>query len=222
MRTAVGQGLFDFGHVDGPADKALFQHPLGVCVLPDGSVAVCDTYNNAIRRYDPQTDEVSTLASDVAEPSGAVVVDGQLVVVESAAHRLSRPVAPGVMSQVAGVRHRTARPVTTVAPGQVTLTVVFEPGPGAKLDDRYGPSRRLEVTADPPALLVEGAGSTTELVRELVIAPGDGVLQVVAQAASCDTDGENPACHLTRQDWGVPIRVSADGLRELRLVLRGM
>ena len=38
MHTSVGQGLFDFGHVDGPADKALTQHPLGVCVLPDGSV----------------------------------------------------------------------------------------------------------------------------------------------------------------------------------------
>ena len=39
VATAVGQGLFDFGHRDGPADQALFQHPLGVAVLPDGSVA---------------------------------------------------------------------------------------------------------------------------------------------------------------------------------------
>ncbi len=40
--TAVGTGLFDFGHRDGPAGQALFQHPLGVTVLPDGSVAVLD------------------------------------------------------------------------------------------------------------------------------------------------------------------------------------
>src|SRR5690606_28592341 len=42
--TAVGAGLFDFGHRDGPADQALLQHPLGVAVLPDGSVAIADTY----------------------------------------------------------------------------------------------------------------------------------------------------------------------------------
>src|SRR5690606_29481450 len=50
MHTAVGQGLFDFGHVDGPADQALFQHPLGVCALADGTVLVADTYNGAVRR----------------------------------------------------------------------------------------------------------------------------------------------------------------------------
>ena len=44
-----------FGHRDGPAAEALLQHPLGVAVLPDGSVAICDTYNDAIRRYDPVT-----------------------------------------------------------------------------------------------------------------------------------------------------------------------
>ena len=100
VRTAVGEGLFDFGHADGDAAKALFQHPLGVAVLPDGSVAVCDTYNGAIRRYDPATDQVSTLASHIAEPSGAAVVDGELVVVASAAHRLERPVPPGVSDKL--------------------------------------------------------------------------------------------------------------------------
>jgi thiol-disulfide isomerase/thioredoxin len=69
--TSVGAGLFDFGHVDGPASQALLQHPLGVTVLPDGSVAVSDTYNGAIRRYDPAADQVSTLLTGVAEPSDA-------------------------------------------------------------------------------------------------------------------------------------------------------
>ena len=66
VRTAVGTGLFDFGHHDGDAAKALLQHPLGLAVLPDGSVAVADTYNGAIRRYDPDTAQVSTLATDLA------------------------------------------------------------------------------------------------------------------------------------------------------------
>ncbi|HUX71747.1 MAG TPA: thioredoxin-like domain-containing protein, partial [Cellulomonadaceae bacterium] len=66
VRTAIGQGLFDFGHRDGPADQALLQHPLGVAVLPDGSIAIADTYNGSVRRYDPVTHEVTTLARDLA------------------------------------------------------------------------------------------------------------------------------------------------------------
>ncbi|MGN6575588.1 MAG: redoxin domain-containing protein, partial [Nocardioides sp.] len=88
--TVVGSGLFDFGFTDGAAGDALFQHPLGVTILPDGSVAVADTYNGAMRRYDPSTGEVSTMATGLAEPSGAVLDGEHLVVVESAAHRLVR------------------------------------------------------------------------------------------------------------------------------------
>ena len=104
--TAVGTGLFDFGHVDGPADQALLQHPLGVTVLPDGSVAVSDTYNGAVRRYDPATGQVTTLITGLAEPSDAVLVDGDscLVVVESAAHRLTRVRLPDEALLVDGAR----------------------------------------------------------------------------------------------------------------------
>jgi thiol-disulfide isomerase/thioredoxin len=220
LHTAVGQGLFDFGHVDGPAGQARLQHPLGVTVLADGTIAVLDTYNGAVRRFDPDTDEVTTLARDLLEPSGAVLVDGDLVVVESAAHRLVRPVPRSEL--VTGTPQQTARPVAPVAPGVVTLDVRFAPAPGRKLDDRYGPSTRLTVTASPPGLLREGAGDSTDLVRELVLAgEGEGVLQVVAQAASCDEGGEHPACYLARQDWGVPVRVSRDGPDRVELVLLG-
>ncbi|KAA2263470.1 redoxin domain-containing protein [Solihabitans fulvus] len=227
VHTAVGEGLFDFGHRDGPAAKALLQHPLGVTALPDGSVAVADTYNGAIRRYDPVSDEVSTLATGIAEPSDAVLVDGELVVVASAAHRLERPVAPGVGAElIAGAAHQVRRPPSEVAPGELDLAVIFTPPTGTKLDDRYGPSTRLEVTSSPPELLVEGSGVGTELTRRLVIAEGftDGVLHVVAQAASCTDDPtvEHPVCRLTRQDWGVPVRVKPGGPRRLPLLMGGM
>ena len=38
--------------------QALLQHPLGVCALPDGSVLIADTYNGAVRRFDPATGQV--------------------------------------------------------------------------------------------------------------------------------------------------------------------
>ncbi|MGW5051136.1 NHL domain-containing thioredoxin family protein [Actinokineospora sp. NPDC004072] len=221
VRTAVGAGLFDFGHRDGPADEALLQHPLGVTALPDGSVVVADTYNGAIRRYEPATHEVSTLATGLAEPSGAVLVDGELVVVASAAHRLERPVPAARL--VAGEAHQVRRPPTDLAAGEVELVVVFTPPPGQKLDDRYGPSTRLEVTSSPPELLREGAGVGAELARRLVLDGTEGVLHVVAQAAACDTDdAEHGACHLIRQDWGVPVRVTATGGRRLPLVMGGL
>ena len=220
--TAVGTGLFDFGLRDGAADEALLQHPLGVCVLPDGSVAVLDTYNDAVRRYDPGTGTVSTLATGVREPSAAVVVDGGLLVVASAAHRLQRVEVPEAGVHLAGGVQRTRRPVSPLAPGPVVLQVAFEPPPGQHLDERDGPATRLVVSASPPELLARGAGAGSGLSRDLVLAEqGEGVLHVAASAANCDTGAEHPACHVSRQDWGIPVRLAAGEPDRLRLVLRG-
>ncbi|MFE2181512.1 NHL domain-containing thioredoxin family protein [Streptomyces sp. NPDC059455] len=234
VRTAVGTGLFDFGHRDGAAVSALLQHPLGVTALPDGSVAISDTYNHALRRYDPASGEVSTLATDLREPSGAVLADGDIVVVESARHRLTRLRLPEEAVRVEAVAHRTQRAATDIAPGTLRLDVVFQAPEGQKLDTRYGPSTRLLVSSTPPELLAGGDGAGTDLNRELVLTEGvtEGVLHVSAMAASCDdTDpnsgsaagaNEYPACHVHQQDWGVPVRITEGGANRLPLVLAGM
>ncbi|MEV3937802.1 NHL domain-containing thioredoxin family protein [Glycomyces sp. NPDC049804] len=220
MHTAVGQGLFDFGHVDGPAADALMQHPLGLAVLPDGRIAVADTYNGALRAYDPETATVATLAAGLAEPSDVIVLGGKVFVVESAAHRLTAPDLGA--AAVSGQHHRVTRKRTKVAPGALRLEVLFEPAAGQKLDYTFGSPIQVSVSADPPQLLAEGAGKGEELGRDLVLAAGlgQGVLQVVAQAATCDAEAAHPACHLTRQDWGIPIEIAEDGVSTLRLVLR--
>lgn len=226
VRTAVGTGLFDFGHRDGAADQALLQHPLGVTALPDGSVAVADTYNHALRRFDPASGEVTTLATDLREPSAAVLVDDDIVVVESARHRLTRLRLPEEAVRVESVAHRTQRAATEVAPGALRLDVVFQAPAGQKLDTRYGPSTRLLVSATPPELLADGAGAGTDLARDLVLADGvtEGVLHVSAMAASCDDDPdiEYPACHVHQQDWGVPVEIAEGGVARLGLVLAGL
>ncbi|WP_306323810.1 MULTISPECIES: NHL domain-containing thioredoxin family protein [unclassified Streptomyces] len=227
VHTAVGTGLFDFGHRDGDAEQALLQHPLGVTALPDGSVAVSDTYNHALRRYDPASGQVSTLATDLREPSDAVLVGDDVVVVESARHRLTRLRLPEEAVRVESVAHRTQRAATEVAGGTLQLDVVFQAPAGQKLDTRYGPSTRLLVSSTPPELLASGDGAGTDLARELTLNPAvtEGVLHVSAMAASCDDDPANeyPACHVHQQDWGVPVVVVDEGGAErLPLVLAGM
>ncbi|KIS25636.1 NHL repeat-containing protein [Arthrobacter sp. SPG23] len=238
VESAVGKGLFDFGFRDGPAAEARLQHPLGVTVLPDGSVAVADTYNGAVRRYDPATGTVSTLARGLAEPSDVIVdhthVAGSeplLVVVEANKHQLVYVPIPKEAQQVDEGAVQTHRPKSPVAPGTLELTVRFTAPTGQKLDDRWGDPTQLKISSTPPELLVAGGGTSVGLQRTLELSSGvpDGVLHITARAAACDgpetADGEIPdhaACHLYQQDWGIPVVLQADGDTELVLDLRGM
>lgn len=227
ITSQIGTGLFDFGHVDGTADEALLQHPLGLDELPDGSVLIADTYNHAIRRFDPSKNQVSTVVRNLAEPSDVKVLDTangpRMVVVEAAANRLSvHPIDASVM--VAGDAMRTTRPALEISSGDVELNVVFTPPPGQKFDERYGPSTALVVSSTPKELLLEGAGTYRDLIQRLKINPDvtEGVLHVAARGASCDDDGtEFATCHIHQQDWGIPVRISAAGAKSVQLVLSG-
>lgn len=226
VRTVIGSGLFDFGFTDGPVEQSALQHPLGVAVRPDGVVLICDTYNGAVRRYDPHIGLVTTVQRDLAEPSGAFVDGDALVVVESAKHRLLRfslSAADRNAQQVQGFSHHTQRRPTELSAGEVDLVVVFEPAPGQRLDDTDGAPIRLHVSSTPDALLREGAGKGTELTRRLVLdnSVGDGVLHIAAMAATCDVDADHPTCDIHQQDWGVPILLTPDAPSRLELVLSG-
>ncbi len=224
--SQVGKGLFDFGHLDGPADQALLQHPLGLLELPDGSVLIADTYNGAIRKYSPDTNAVSTIARGLLEPSDLELVDTEfgprLAVVETAANRISLlPIEQG--SLVQGAAMRTARPALEVSSGELTINVTFNAPPGQKLDERYGPSSFLVVSSTPKELLLEGAGNSLKLSRKITLnqAITEGVLHVAAKGASCDESEEGAQCHIHQQDWGIPIKVTATGVDSVELVLSG-
>ncbi|WP_028280321.1 NHL domain-containing thioredoxin family protein [Arthrobacter sp. H5] len=237
VQSAVGTGLFDFGFRDGGADQARLQHPLGVTALPDGSVAIADTYNGAVRRYDPATRQVSTLVRGLAEPSDvlvdqAPVADGGeplLIVVEANKHQLVRVPIPKEALAVDEGASQTQRPKTAVVPGPLAVTIRFSAPKGQKLDDRWGDPTQLKISSSPESLLVSGGGTSVGLQRELVLSDEitEGVLHITARAAACDGElgGEIPdhaACHLYQQDWGIPVNFSADGETELTLDLRGL
>jgi thiol-disulfide isomerase/thioredoxin len=226
ITSQIGKGLFDFGHVDGPADQALLQHPLGVIELPDGNLLIADTYNSAIRKYSPATNSVATIARDLSEPSDIELVETasgvKLAIVEAAANRITLlPIEAEALVQ--GNAMRTARPALEVTPGELSIDVTFSAPPGQKLDDRYGPSTYLVVSSTPKELLLEGAGNSAELNRKIVLNPEitQGVLHVAAKGASCDESAEGAQCHIHQQDWGIPIKVSASGSSTVALVLSG-
>ena len=231
VTTLVGTGLFDFGHVDGPAASARLQHPLGVTALADDRIAIADTYNGAIRILDPVAGEVVTIATDLREPSAALVVppvDGidQLLVVESGAHALTWvPIAKAAERIIDEGAQQSERPATEIGPGPLTVRVLFTPPAGQKLDESYGPATMVSISTSPAAMLTDGGGRSTDMVRTIRLDPAytEGVLHVNARAASCDADPavEFPACHMHQQDWGVPFRVVDGGPTTLDLALLG-
>jgi hypothetical protein len=63
VRTVVGEGLFEFGDVDGVGEAARLQHPLGLAYHA-GRLYVADSYNNKIKQVDPQTRSATTWLGD--------------------------------------------------------------------------------------------------------------------------------------------------------------
>jgi hypothetical protein len=89
VRTIVGTGLFDFGHVDGVGEQARLQHPQGLAVAEDGRVLVCDSYNDALRWLDRAEREVSTWVSGLHEPGGIAIGARRAYVADTNAHRIA-------------------------------------------------------------------------------------------------------------------------------------
>ena len=230
--TAVGTGLFDFGYKDGPADDALLQHPLGVVSTPGGPV-VCDTYNSALRRYDVEGGELSTLAHDgLSEPSGATLIDGGLLVADTNNHRLVRV---GEDGEVRTFELRGLLPPVPVAAegpvaqkiGPVELAGVVElsatlPVPeGQKLDSSLGPPVQLSVHSDD--LLPDGylllTGGELPIRVSLDLTGVEGTLDVLLRVGTCE-EGPGAVCNLTERRWRVEARRDDEGSPRLGLGLR--
>jgi DNA-binding beta-propeller fold protein YncE len=97
VKTIVGQGLFEFGDVDGVGDKVRLQHALGVA-YHDGKLYVADTYNSKIKVIDPAKRSCTTflggepdgwLAGPLfSEPGGLSVAGDKLYVADTNGHRI--------------------------------------------------------------------------------------------------------------------------------------
>lgn len=126
VRTLAGGDLMQFGDRDGRGDLARFQHPLGIAWVPvgapgGGSIYIADTFNDKVRRLEPSTRDVATLAgrgsagaedgpassARFREPSGLSYARDRLYVADTNNHAIRVVTLPqGRVStlQLAGLR----------------------------------------------------------------------------------------------------------------------
>ena len=139
VRTLVGQDLFVFGDVDGPAPRVRLEHPVGIA-FGAGALWVADTYNSKIKRIDLATGVTKTLVGErehqtLFEPEGLFVRGNDLVVADTKHHRIelvdvstgaARPfVITGLNVPSVGVAievaHSTAEGAERISLGEVPL-----------------------------------------------------------------------------------------------------
>lgn len=128
VRTVVGTGLFDFGDVDGAREVARLQHPTGL-VYHAGSLYIADSYNSKVRRVDPRSGAVVTVAGGHAgallnKPSGVATRGGDLFVADTNNHRIVR------ISLAADGGAQTGSPSRVVS---VDVSNLASPAPAAPL-----------------------------------------------------------------------------------------
>lgn len=99
VQTLIGEGLFEFGDVDGTYPKARLQHPLGI-TWSEGALYVADTYNHKIKKLDPAKKELSTFigqgkrgytdgpaeSAQLNEPAGVCILGEKMFIADANNH----------------------------------------------------------------------------------------------------------------------------------------
>lgn len=103
LKRVAGTGQAGFGGDAGQAVAATFNGPKGIACAPDGSLAIVDTENHAVRRVDLSTGVITTvvgtgqrgdgpdgdpLTCAMARPHGVCFAGGRMYVTDSENHRI--------------------------------------------------------------------------------------------------------------------------------------
>ena len=97
IETVAGTGARGYAGDGGDARAAVFDAPKEMAVDPEGNIYVVDTESHAIRMIDAKTWIVTTIASGLARPHGALVAsDGSLLIGDSEHHQIRRLVRQAI------------------------------------------------------------------------------------------------------------------------------
>ena len=226
VKTVVGEGLFDYGDVDGGPDVARLQHPLDVEYL-EGTLFVADTYNNKIRSIGLATRTTKTFAGSgeagltdgplpdarFDEPAGLSSAHGKLYVADTNNHvirivDLDRSEVSTFPLQDA---HKLARasqePITlppqTIAPSAKLRIELMLPE-GTRLN-RDAPSQVAVIQQGDLRVL-----AAEDLPAEIDIAESASDVRVEASIYYCQSDREQ-LCLYAMNTYQLPFERSEGG-----------
>ena len=176
--TIVGLDLFEFGDRDGVGDKVRLQHPLGV-VSHRGVVYVADTYNNKIKRIDPNTRRAETVfgSHQAGYRDGAQALFDEPGGISAA----------GDLLYIADTNNDAIR-VADLVTGEVTTVELT--GLGALQAERPSAAPRAKVVRPARQVVAPGAAS---LVVRLVLPEGYALTPGAPSKVTAFSDNTNVA-----------------------------
>ena len=228
-----GNGLFDFGDVDGTGPEVKLQHPLGVAADPAREyVYLADSYNHKIKRFDPETREVVSLFGGDAgwadgaaprffEPGGLDLHGDTLLVADTNNHAVRMiDLASGITDTL--VVHSVPRepadlatlqtPPVRLAPGSRELSVDIALPAGFKVNDD-APSgvtlKELPTFLETERRQVQSPGGEFPIRFALEAREGSGTARLRLSLVYC-REGNEGVCFFETVDLLVPIEIVVD------------
>jgi len=227
VKTLVGEGLFDFGDVDGVGSDVRLQHPLDVEYV-EGTLFVADTYNHKIKTIGLATRTAKTVAGSgqaglqdgsgeealFNEPGGLSSANGKLYIADTNNHAVrtldivSGEVASLELRDPASLPRPAAptRRLQSIAarPGAVRLHVSFALPEGAHLNDAAPSSLEVVNGGSIEARALEGSA---EAEFDIELAPEGAELRIEPSIYYC-IDGREQVCMLEAR--ACELRLEAD------------
>jgi len=247
VNTIVGQGLFDFGDVDGGRTKARLQHPLGVA-WHEGVLYVADTYNNKIKIVVPEEYSSKTYAgtgveghADGAldratfdEPGGLdVAADGTIYLADTNNH-LIRVVDPESGS-VSTLQLTDMQPMLTSSANEEAEILQHAPvyvpdsGEGIQLSIQFPEGFKLNsgggltvAILSSEGLKVEGdnriSSKSLPVTIPIKLQSSTGSITLAVDYFYCREDNEG-LCYIGNQQVFVPLTSDSNGQPRVQLVV---
>ena len=245
--TVIGEGLFDFGDVDGAWPAARLQHPLGVAWWR-GKVLVADSYNHKVKAVEPASRTSATLLGDgrpgaddgrgglrLSEPGGLAVAGDELLIADTNNHRVVwADLAEGGWREVAieglepPARAAGAAEPAAAGPGEEAPPVTLRRAGGVSLAVDVELPPGLHPNPEAPLTLRLRAHGRTLLQATRTVERFPVGWEVPSGAVEPGTwhadlsfvacaEGEAARCVPVRHSWRVVVSVADGGAERLEL-----